>query len=122
MAEIVAGAMNLEDVRHGDLFDVVFDVEGIDLTGKTLFCQVRREMDAEVCLTFRESDGSLIKNVVSSNLTTVTLRKSSTFMKSVSPYAYKYDIIMFTTNDDEQTIIEGKINVIPRITEGGEPI
>ena len=117
MSAIILGKLTLDEVIHGDLFDITFDIEDINLSGKTLLMQVRLEQDLPVIVEFKESDGSLLKTVTSNILTTVRLLKSSVAMKQVQLGFYKHSIIMYTSADDEQTIIDGLFTVVEKIAE-----
>lgn len=115
MAAIITGTINFTNVYAGDLFDVTFEITGIDLTGKILQSQLRATYDTPIVLEFKESDGSLIKTVVSTTSTTVRLLKAASLME-ITPGAYQHTIIMYTTDEDVQTIVNGTMTIIPQIT------
>lgn len=115
MAAIEIGLFNFDNVVTGDMLDVTIDIAGIDLTGKTLKCQWRESYDTAAVVELKESDGSLIKTVVSSILTTARFVKNSTAMK-IPMGIYKHKIIMYTTSEDVQTIAEGTAEVVFQIT------
>lgn len=115
MAAIIQGVLNFKNVYTKDLFDVTFDIEGIDLTGKTLKCQVRETPDSPLIVEFSEDDSSLIKTVVSATLSTVRLIRDSKYM-DIEPRKYYHTIIMYSTDNDVQTIINGYFDIIPQIT------
>jgi hypothetical protein len=126
MAAISPGNISFRKVFQYDLFDITFDIEGVDITGKTLLMQVRENPDAAVSLEFMESDGSLTKTVVSTTKTTVRLYKDShdmtvepLFQKGESSISYYLTIIMFTQDADIEdiiTIAEGTMEVVDQIT------
>jgi len=115
MAAIIAGTINFTDVYFGDLFDVTFEITGIDLTAKTLRSQLRTAYDTEIVLEFKETDGSLTKTVNSTTSTTVQLLKTASLME-IPLGTYQHTIIMYTTDEDVQTIINGTMTIIPQIT------
>lgn len=115
MAAIEVGILDFEDVVKGDLFDVSFDIEDIDLTGKTLLMQVKK--DDTLIIEFKESDNSLTKTVVSTVKTSVRIIKTPTLMNTVTVSVYPYSIIMYTAADDEQTIVEGNFYVVTKIAK-----
>ena len=117
MTSLIPAYQDFEDVIHGDLFDVVFDIEGVNLTGMTLLMQVKKGMDKPVVCEFKESDNTLVKSVVTTSITTVTLHKSAVSMKLVPVGLYQYSIVMYSSADNEQTIIEGKFDVVVKIAE-----
>jgi hypothetical protein len=126
MSAIQTGTIAFTNVFQYDMFDNTFDIEGIDLTGKTLLCQVKESPDSAVALEFNEDDGSLTKTVVSSTKTTVTFYKDSQdmdipplFEKGSSSISYYLTIVMFTDDadiGDVQTIVEGSMEIVPQIT------
>lgn len=126
MSAIIPGIISFQNVYQLDMFDISFDIEGIDLTGKTLKCQVRENADSDVVLEFNEDDDSLIKTIVTTNKTTVTFYKDSVDMDipvlSEAPAAivyYQLTIIAFTDDsdiEDVETIVKGTMNILPQIT------
>lgn len=126
MSAIQTGTIKFSNVFQYDMFDITFDIEGIDLTGKTLLCQVKESPESVAILEFNEDDDSLTKTVVSSVKTTVTFYKDSQEM-SLPPLfdvgqtiiPYYLTIVMFTDDSDIEdtlTIIEGTMEVIHQIT------
>lgn len=118
MAAIVPGILVIQDVYQYDLFDISFDIEGINLTDKTLRCQVREEAGTTIVLDFNEDDGSLSKTIVSTTKTSVRLLKDSADM-DVAEGTYMFTIIMFVDDadiDDIQTIVKGTITILAQIT------
>ena len=126
MSAIQTGTIAFTKVFQYDMFDNTFDIEGIDLTGKTLLCQVKETPDSAIALEFNEDDGSLTKTVVSSTKTTVIFYKDSQdmdilplFEKGSSSISYYLTIVMFTADsdiEDVQTIVEGSMEIVPQIT------
>jgi hypothetical protein len=126
MAAIQPGVIRFNNVYQYDMFDVTFEITGINIGGKTLKCQVRESADTPVVLEFIESDGSLIKTVVSTTLTNVRFYKESEEMKlpplsepNMTPKYYQLTIIMYTDDSDVEdvvTIVTGTMNVIAPIT------
>jgi len=134
MAAIEVGILRFREVYQGDMLDVTIDIEGIDLTGKTLKMQVRKTPTSEAVLTFEEDDApssgglnSLTLTVNSITNSTVRFYKTAQEMADITPLSYnvrpskKYalTVVMFTDDDDiedTQTIIEGDMEVIEQIT------
>ena len=117
MAEIRVGKIRMKDHFTGDAINVSFQISGINLTGKTLFCQVRETIDSAPVAEFREDDSTLNKTINSTVLTTVQLVRLSTEPKipvlpitiPITPYILT--IISFTSPSDIQTIVEGTLIV-----------
>lgn len=117
MAAIEIGYLYIEDQYQNSKLDFEFDIEGIDLTGKTLLCQAKSSTRSDVAIEFKETDGSLEKTVVSETLTTVRFYKGATEM-DIIPGVYQHTIIMYTESDadDTEVIAKGKITIINQIT------
>ena len=130
MAAIEVGILRIREVFQGDLLDITFTIEGINLTGKTLKCQVRENADSDPVLTFEEDDdsvlSSLTKTIVSTTQTTLRMYKRADEM-DIEPLPlvgrirtkYLLTIIMFTDDsdiEDIETIIEGTMEVVPQVT------
>lgn len=120
MAAIQIGTLNFKQVFVGDLFDVTFDITSINLTGKTLVMTVFDEPTNTPILTFQESDGSLVKTVVSTTLTTVQLLKHGGSMvipvlAETSPENRYYLLLkMYSVITDKQTILKGYFEVVDK--------
>ncbi|MBU0973859.1 MAG: hypothetical protein KKC20_24690 [Proteobacteria bacterium] len=128
MPAIEVGRLRFRNVFVGDLFDVTFQISGIDLTGKTLRCQVRKDKDSEPVLTFSEDDNSIQKTIVSTTLTTVRFYKTADEMANIPILSvgvrpillYYFTVVMFTDDSDVEditTIIEGDMEVVPQLTQ-----
>lgn len=115
MAAISIATFNFDDVVKGDMIDISIDIEGIDLTGKTLLCQWRENYDKDVVVEFNETDGSLVKTIVSTTKTTVQFLKYSSSMDVIIG-TYLHSIIMFTTDEDVQTLAKGTVSIVSQIT------
>jgi len=128
MAAITAGVLSFRDVFQGDLFDVTISITGINLTGKTLECQVKENKDATAVLTFAESDDSLQKTIVDTDTTTLRFYKEAADMADIPPLSARGDrpflryyltVVQYTDDsdiEDTQTIIEGTMEIVPQIT------
>lgn len=119
MAAINVGILDFDDIVRGELLDMSFDVEhDLDFTGKTIYSEVRKEMDSPVVLSFTEEDGSLTKTDASSTLFDLRFLKTATEME-INTSLYHFSVIYGTAPDfdDKQTIIVGKFNVIEEITQ-----
>lgn len=118
MAAIIIGVIEINNVVRGDMLDVSFGVQhDLDLTGKSLYSEVRREQDTEVILKFSELDNSLIKTVTSSQLMNLRFHKDASNM-AVPVGAYQLSVVMGTAPnyEDKQTIIQGTLKVGREIT------
>jgi len=117
MAAIEVGILRLREVYQGDMLDVTFTIEGIDLTGKTLECQVRKTPTSDAVLTFAEDDdsvlSSLTKTVESNTITRVRFYKRADQMADILPLSVigarptkKYYIVMaiIVGEQTEQTV------------------
>ena len=116
MAALIIGEINFKGVFTRDLFDVSFDVKGIDLNSKTALCQVRKADNTPVVVEFDATDGSLVLTPTSTTLSTLRLVRSSKYMY-IEPGKYLHSIIVFTAGqDDVQTIATGYFEIIPQVT------
>ncbi len=118
MAAIECGIISLTNVVRGDMLDVSIGVEhDLDLTGKTLYAEVRRNDDAPVLLKFMELDSSLVKTVSSAQLMTIKFYKPASAM-NIPDGNYQIAVVMGTSPgyEDKQTIIRGTVSVISEIT------
>ena len=128
MAQITAGIVRLTKVFQNDLFDLTLSITGIDLTGKSFLCQVKETPTSTPVLEFTEAqdsseEGSLIATILSSSSATIRLVKTAPEMNiPVLPLTYpktlyNFTIVMYTTLDDVQTIIEGTMDVVNQYTK-----
>ena len=120
MASISIGLIKFSEVVRGDMLDVSFSItHNLDLTGKTLYAEVRREMDRPIILSFNEQNGSLTKIVNSATSMTLRFYKSASDMGSLGINQYQISVIMGTSPNyqDKQTIIEGTFEVVTEITK-----
>jgi hypothetical protein len=123
MSEIEVGIINFLQVFPGDLFDVYFDIEDIDISGMKLKMEFRADPDSDPVVTFQESDGSLSKIVYSNILTTVHLLKNGDEMlipvlsESSPENRYLGTLIMYSTVDDVLTIGKSYMEVVDQYTK-----
>lgn len=116
MAAIIQGEIKIEGIYKGDEINLDFEITGINLTGKTLLCQVRKDANSPLALEFNEADNSLTKTVVSTSVTNMTLSRSSIYTSKMSEGVYKLSVVSFTNNTDVQTIIVGTLEIINNVT------
>jgi len=119
MAAIEKGIIKLENVVSGDMLDVTIEVRhDIDLSGKTVYAEMRRNKDLDLVLKFQEADGSLVKTVASPQVMMLRFYKPASAME-LDIYTYKMSVIMGTapSYEDKQTIIEGTVGVVLEITK-----
>ena len=121
MAGITRGIIAISDVVRGDMLDLSFNVthDLSNFTGKTLYMEVKTGMDEPTVLTFKESDSSLTKTIISGTRFTIRLQKTALEMAAIDLTTYQLSIIMGTDPGytDKQTIIEGTFQVVDEITE-----
>jgi hypothetical protein len=101
----------------GDAFNIKFEVEGLDFTGMSVRSHFRKEINQTtpdlICLT---SDGSIQVNIVSVTKSELTFIKTPAQMAALIPGTYQYDIEVYSTANDVQTICRGSLKVIKDIT------
>ena len=117
MAAIECGIISLIKVFRGDMLDVTIGVKhNLDLTGKTLYAEVREEQDADIILKLSESDGSLIKTITSETIMYLRFFKAASAMV-VPRGSFQIAVVMGTLPDfeDKQTIITGTISFAQEI-------
>jgi hypothetical protein len=119
MAAITVGLIDFDEIVRGDLLDLTFDVQhDLDFTGKTIYSEVRKDMDTPIILKFKESDGSLVITTASSVLFSIQFYKSASDM-DINTSKYQISVIFGTAPnyEDKQTFITGNFNVVEEITQ-----
>ena len=111
MPRYIAYTHHIIKARQGNEFFETFDFLSFSLAGKSARCQVREEFGGKVIFTFQTSDSTIL---ISGNVLTLY----STAEKFTLPVGnWVYDIELFTTVDDVQTMIEGTFEVIDQVTK-----
>ncbi|MBV5326138.1 MAG: hypothetical protein JZU65_00655 [Chlorobium sp.] len=115
MAALIPGTLIIEDHKYGDKLDISFDIEGIDITGKTLLCHWKTSPGNNPILIFKESDQSITKVILSTSKTSVRIYKPANEMR-ITPNKYFLTLIMFTNETDTETIMVGSATIVNQIT------
>ncbi len=105
----------IEAVR-GDELNIIFEVTGMDLTGKSARSHFKNNIDDSADLIFIDGDGSIVIDVQSITLTVLTFKKTATQMANLEIANYKYDIEVYSTVDDVVTICNGTLKIIKDVT------
>lgn len=121
MASIQPMQIKITDIIRGDMLDVSFNVTHnlADLSGKTLYAEVRREQDSPIVLSFAELDNTLNYATITATEFTIAFIQPASVMEAISPALYRISVIMGTAPnyEDKQTIIEGTFQVVTEITK-----
>ena len=122
MPQIDIGTLVFGDVVRGDALDVAFNlVTDLDLTGLTMYAEVRKDQDMPVVLSFEEPY-TLIKTALpdEDNLHVwgVGFRRDAEDM-DIPIGVYQMQLIVGTLPDfsDKTTIAKGEFNVVKEITQ-----
>lgn len=117
MSDITPGELEVDEIYTRDEVNFSFDLEGLDLTGKTLFSQWRKAFDTAVVAEFKESDNTLVKSDTNLQtlITTITFHLAAS-KNLIEPDTYKMTLISYSTVDNTQTIMKGTATIVPQIT------
>lgn len=110
MPSYKASIQHIKDARKGDYFEREFIFNTLNLTGKSVKVQVRKESGGEVIFEFSTSNSRIIISGTSLKL----VCPANEFTIDVGIYVY--DGQVSTTIADVATLIEGTFEVIDEIT------
>ena len=120
MAVIERGFMHIKNFKQGDRLYLSFEVIGYDLTDKELAMDIKRNGNSSPLVRFSsEATPPTIFSTYNAGEDKwfVTLDQTSLVMKALRPGSYVFDIEAYSTDEDTQTFIDGRISVVAEITK-----